>query len=51
MAIAVQLDCLTTYERDRPLTIDALKEEITANCDEDTILILPEAKRLTTSIC
>ncbi len=37
-----------TGERD--LTVDALKEEIAANCSEETLLIFPEAKRLTTSI-
>jgi hypothetical protein len=46
----MQLDCPTEDDRNKPLTVDALKEEITANCGEDTILILPEAKRLTTSI-
>ncbi len=30
--------------------MDALKEEIAANCSDGTLLILPEAKRLTTSI-
>jgi hypothetical protein len=50
VAIAMQLDCPTEDDRNKPLTVDALKEEITANCGEDTILILPEAKRLTTSI-
>jgi hypothetical protein len=37
-----------TGEKD--LTVDALKEEITSNCGKDTLLIFPEAKRLTTSI-
>ncbi|MGL6338519.1 MAG: hypothetical protein ACRC80_05180, partial [Waterburya sp.] len=37
-----------TGEKD--LTVDALKQEILDNCGEDTLLILPEAKRLTTSI-
>ncbi|MGL5074523.1 MAG: hypothetical protein ACRDBG_01605 [Waterburya sp.] len=59
MAIAFQLDIPTTetqYNKngdpigEKDLTVDALKEEITANCGEDTLLILPEAKRLTTSI-
>jgi len=49
-AIAMQLDCPTEDERARPLTVDALKEEILVNCGEDTLLIFPEAKRLTTSI-
>ena len=50
IAIAMQLDCPTEDDRDRPLTVDALKEEILVNCGEDTLLIFPEAKRLTTSI-
>jgi hypothetical protein len=37
-----------TGEKD--LTVDALKQEILDNCGEDTLLIFPEAKRLTTSI-
>ena len=49
-AIAFQLDIPTEDERDKPLTVDALKEEILVNCGEDTLLIFPEAKRLTTSI-
>jgi hypothetical protein len=59
MAIAFQLDIPTTetqYNKngdptgEKDLTVDALKEEILENCGEDTLLILPEAKRLTTSI-
>jgi hypothetical protein len=50
IAIAMQLDCPTEDDRDKPLTVDALKEEILANSGEDTLLIFPEAKRLTTSI-
>lgn len=34
----------------KALTVDAMKDEILENSGEDTILILPEAKRLTTSI-
>jgi hypothetical protein len=49
-AIAWKLQIPTEDERDRPLTVDALKEEILVNCGEDTLLIFPEAKRLTTSI-
>jgi hypothetical protein len=58
-AIAFQLDIPTTetqYNKngdptgEKDLTVDALKEEILENCGEDTLLILPEAKRLTTSI-
>jgi hypothetical protein len=59
VAIAMQLDIPTTetqYNKngdpigEKDLTVDALKQEILDNCGEDTILILPEAKRLTTSI-
>jgi hypothetical protein len=59
VAIAFQLDIPTTetqYNKngdptgEKDLTVDALKEEILENCGEDTLLILPEAKRLTTSI-
>ncbi len=32
------------------MTVDRLKEEIAANVDDNTLFILPEAKRLTTSI-
>jgi hypothetical protein len=46
MAIAMQLDCPTEDERARPLTVDALKEEILVNCGEDTLLIFPEAMGL-----
>jgi hypothetical protein len=58
-AIAFQLDIPTTetqYNRngeptgEKSLTVDAIKEEIAANCSDGTLLILPEAKRLTTSI-
>jgi hypothetical protein len=58
-AIAFSLDIPTTetqYNKngdptgEKDLTVDALKEEILENCGEDTLLILPEAKRLTTSI-
>ncbi|MBE9171206.1 hypothetical protein IQ238_28120 [Pleurocapsales cyanobacterium LEGE 06147] len=48
--IAFQLQIPTEDENDKSLTVDALKEEILVNCGEDTLLILPEAKRLTTSI-
>jgi hypothetical protein len=46
----MQLGCPTEDDRDRPLTVDALKQEILENAGEDTLLIFPEAKRLTTSI-
>ena len=58
-AIAFQLDITTTetqYNKngdptgEKDLTVDALKEEILENSGEDTLLIFPEAKRLTTSI-
>jgi hypothetical protein len=48
--IAFQLDIPTENEDGKAMNVDALKEEILANCDENTLLILPEAKRLTTSI-
>jgi hypothetical protein len=50
IAIAMQLDCPTENEQNRPLTVDALKQEILENAGEDTLLIFPESKRLTTSI-
>ena len=46
----MQLGCPTEDGNDKPLTVDALKEEILLNSGEDTVLIFPEAKRLTTSI-
>ena len=48
--IAFQLDIPTENEDGKQLTVDQLKEEIAANCNEETLLIFPEAKRLTTSI-
>ena len=48
--IAMQLDCPTHDDNDKALTVDALKEEILINSGEDTLLVFPEAKRLTTSI-
>jgi hypothetical protein len=50
IAIAMLLDCPTENEQNRPLTVDALKQEILENTGEDTLLIFPESKRLTTSI-
>jgi hypothetical protein len=50
IAIAMQLDCPTENEQNRPLTVDAIKQEILENSGEDTLLIFPESKRLTTSI-
>jgi hypothetical protein len=53
-AIAEQLDIPTEVTDDngktKALTMDALKEEIAQNVNEDTLLIFPEAKRLTTGI-
>jgi len=48
--IAFQLDIPTENEDGKAMNVDALKEEILANCDENTLIVLPEAKRLTTSI-
>ena len=50
IAIAMHLGCPTEDGNDKPMTVDALKEEILMNSGEDTVLIFPEAKRLTTSI-
>jgi hypothetical protein len=50
IAIAMQLGCPTHDDNDKAMTVDALKEEILINIGEDTLLIFPEAKRLTTSI-
>ena len=50
IAIAMQLGCPTEDERDKPMTVDAFKEEILANTNENTLLVFFEAKRLTTSI-
>ena len=46
----MQLDCPTHDDNEKALTVDALKEEILVNSGENTLLILPEAKRLSTSI-
>jgi hypothetical protein len=48
VAIAFQLNIPTENEDGRPLNVDALKQEILDNSGEDTLLILTEAKRLTT---
>jgi hypothetical protein len=52
--IAEQLDVPTEIEDDKgrvkQLTLDQLKEEIALNIPTDTLLLLPEAKRLTTGI-
>ncbi|WP_287267714.1 hypothetical protein, partial [Moorena sp. SIO3A2] len=49
-ALAFQLDIPTENDEGKPLTMDQLKEEIAANCNDSTLLIFPEAKRLTTGI-
>jgi len=53
-SLAEQLDIPTEVEGDngrtRALTMDALKEEIAQNVNAETVLIFPEAKRLTTGI-
>lgn len=58
-AIAEQLDIPTAepkYNKDgeevgeKPMTMDRLKEEIAANCNDNTLLIFPESKRLTTGV-
>jgi hypothetical protein len=52
--IAEQLDIPTEVEDDngkvKALTMDGLKEEIAQNVSAETLLIFPEAKRLTTGI-
>ena len=48
--MAMQLDCPTHDDNDKAMTVDALKEEILINSGEHTLLIFPEAKRLTTSV-
>lgn len=48
--MADALDIPTTNEEDKPLTMDALKEELLVNIGSNTLLILPEAKRLSASI-
>lgn len=50
-SIASQLDIPTEdVETEKPLTMDALKEEILLNVGDGTVFVLPEAKRLTTGI-
>jgi hypothetical protein len=50
MAIATQLNLTTTDDKNKSLTVDALKDEIAENCGDNTLLILPFANRLTTGI-
>lgn len=58
-AIANQLSIPTTEEKldkdgdvvgEKPMTMERLKDEIAQNINPETILILPEARRLTTGI-
>ncbi|NEO03145.1 MAG: hypothetical protein F6K50_49880, partial [Moorea sp. SIO3I7] len=49
-ALAFQLDIPTENDEGKSLTMDQLKEEIASNCNDSTLLIFPEAKRLTTGI-
>lgn len=49
-SIAEQLDIPTENEEGKPMSMDALKDEIALNVNEQTLLIFPEAKRLTTGI-
>ena len=48
--IAWQLEVPTENDEGKPLSMDALKDEIAMNCNSDTLLVFPEAKRLTTGI-
>ena len=48
--VADQLDIPTETEDGKALTMDQLKDEIGLNASDDWLLILPEAKRLTTGI-
>lgn len=48
--IAFQLKIPTEDEKGKPLTTNALKEEILENCHSDTLLVFPEAQRLTVGI-
>jgi hypothetical protein len=51
MQIAEQLEMETVdAETEKPLSMDALKDEILCNLKPGTVFILPEAKRLTTAI-
>ena len=48
--LAFELSIPTETEEGKAMTVDQLKDELLAQCNEETLLILPEAKRLTTSI-
>jgi hypothetical protein len=49
-ALDIPTEIEVDEERSKPMSVDQLKEEIAHNVSQDTLLILPEAKRLTTSI-
>ena len=46
----MQLGCPIEDERDKPMTVDALKEEILVNSGENTLLIFLEVKWLTSNV-
>ncbi|MEM6398784.1 MAG: hypothetical protein AAF757_00920 [Cyanobacteria bacterium P01_D01_bin.116] len=48
--IAEQLNIPTETDEGKVMSMDALKDEIADNVNESTLLIFPEAKRLTTGI-
>lgn len=48
--IAWQLEVPTESDEGKALSMDLLKEEIAMNCNSSTLLVFPEAKRLTTGI-
>ncbi len=50
VTIAYQLNIPTENEKGKGLSCDVLKDEILGNVGEDTVLILPEAQRLPTSV-
>lgn len=45
ISIAKQLDIPTTNENDKPLSADALREEIALNCSSNTLIICDSAER------
>ncbi|WP_049802543.1 hypothetical protein [Gloeothece verrucosa] len=49
-AIAKALNIPTTNEKDKPLSGEVLKEEITLNANSRTLFIFPESKRLPASV-
>ena len=50
VTIAYQLNIPTENEKGKSLSCDVLKDEILGNVGEDTVLVLPEAQRLPTSV-